>query len=431
MNNEPAARKDYLFERALVTGLALLVLSAAGLPRLCAFMPSILGSLAVLAGGIFLHRRPRLPPLFGPWVCGFALLALVSSLWAPMGLGDAAARAVRAALALLPGLFLITSIRQGVPAAAARLIVLLYVAAAAFLSVEMAAGLPLYHLANHIPFEQHKRLDFLNRNVVVLALLAAPVLALALSVGGPRNLSPHAMAGIVVAAMAVVLLGTTSQSAQLAVLVMFLFATIFPYGMKSAWIALGALIAGGFLFTPWLAQLMFHQLPPLLKDIPIIGNPHAYAANRLEIWDYVSRYALNSPLYGYGIEATRAIKDFDSAQIYQKGTSILHPHNIALQLWMEFGVIGALAGTAFLLHVLWFLYRQPRRTQRIALPVLMGCLSMGAMSYGLWQGWWLGLLVLTGTLTALAVRLTPAATAINATDAPSSAEEASNRPSPS
>src|SRR5436190_23671517 len=93
---------------------------------------------------------------------------------------------------------------------------------------------------------------------------------------------------------------------------------------------------------------MFRILPPWIDHVPWLGYGQAFANNRLEIWDFVSRYALRHPLHGFGIEATRAVEAFDSQQIYQKKATILHPHNFAIQMWIEFGLIGGLLAAAMM-----------------------------------------------------------------------------------
>jgi O-antigen ligase len=116
-------------------------------------------------------------------------------------------------------------------------------------------------------------------------------------------------------------------------------------------------------------------------------------APRLEIWDFISRRALQSPFIGHGTEATKSIT-FDTAQLYQPGKTILHPHNFALQLWIEFGAFGAALGAAFLGDILSRIYKFDLPLRRFSLALLMASLSVASTGYGLWQGWWLGVFCL-------------------------------------
>ena len=76
----------------------------------------------------------------------------------------------------------------------------------------------------------------------------------------------------------------------------------------------------------------FNNISAQVEAVPILGSGGGYAGARMEIWDYVSRYALQNPLYGFGVEATRQVPSFGSTESYQEGQTILHPHNFVLQL---------------------------------------------------------------------------------------------------
>jgi O-antigen ligase len=185
-----------------------------------------------------------------------------------------------------------------------------------------------------------------------------------------------------------ILLKTQSQSAQLAVLggvAAFLF---FPYRVKSAWTVLAVLITGVMLVLPFVAQAAFQHLAFALHDMSWFSK--GYAADRLEIWDYVSRRALERPLYGFGIEATRAITDFDTQQLYSPTKGVLHPHNFTLQLWIEFGLPGVLLAGGFIGFILNGIGTLPRSVARVALATFIAALCVASTGYGLWQGWWLG-----------------------------------------
>lgn len=159
--------------------------------------------------------------------------------------------------------------------------------------------------------------------------------------------------------------------------------------------------------APWIAIWLFDNYAQTIHNLPRMGNGDqgASAGNRLEVWDFISRYILQNPLYGYGIEATRAVEEFDSAEIFQRGTTILHPHNFALQAWMEFGIFGALAASAFLVHMLGIIQTKFKyAAQRIYFPVFIVLVSIGSTGYGVWQSWWLGLILTAIAFSIICVR---------------------------
>jgi O-antigen ligase len=197
---------------------------------------------------------------------------------------------------------------------------------------------------------------------------------------------------VTLALLATVLVSSDSQSALLAFIIGIAVFYAFPYRYKAAWATLIIIICLGTLTAPLLAIWLFNYAE-VINTLPFLGGDRGYAGPRLEIWDYVARYALNNPLYGFGLEATRAIENFDSHEIFKSGTTILHPHNFALQLWIEFGLIGATIGAAWLGALVYLISKQRSiLSQRICLATLIATLSIASMGYGIWQGWWIGML---------------------------------------
>jgi O-antigen ligase len=185
---------------------------------------------------------------------------------------------------------------------------------------------------------------------------------------------------------------THSQSAHLAFALAFFPFLFFPVRSRLAWVILWLILSALLMGAPWLAQYLFDAYPRSFSELDWFKN--SYALERLEIWDFVSRYALGNPLYGFGIEATKAVKAFDTQKIYVHVATILHPHNFALQLWIEFGIIGILACAGFFATLFKAMYEMKPAHARLSLALFIGVLSVSATGYGLWQGWWLGLMIL-------------------------------------
>jgi hypothetical protein len=190
--------------------------------------------------------------------------------------------------------------------------------------------------------------------------------------------------------LAAVLWMTESQGCQLAILVGAMMYFLFPHRSRAAWWILKSILVVCVLFAPWIAFIGFDLFAEHMRDYEWMQN--GYAAERLEIWDFISLRILENPLYGFGMEATRVIDDFETEKLYHPAATILHPHNFALQLWIEYGVIGALLGSIFL----WVLFDSIQKVptewlQKSMLSFVMAALVISAIGYGLWQGWWLGL----------------------------------------
>ena len=116
---------------------------------------------------------------------------------------------------------------------------------------------------------------------------------------------------------------------------------------------------------------------------------------------------------GYGIEASRIIGrggvdlpvlGADSAIRFE--ALPLHPHNAAIQIWLELGGIGALLYAVLLFILTQMIWRQ---AQGLLLRAsLMGgwasAVAMLHLSYGVWQFWWIATLGMIAAMLLILVR---------------------------
>ncbi len=387
-------QKTALFAAFAFCGvLACLPLIGVIVPRFIAFVPALL-LLIGMAGFCISPRRffAENSKTFRIPVLVFLALATLSSLWAiaPDIVLD---RVMKLLPVLLPVIFLPVPVRS-LPGNVARFHVVLFplgvIAACLLCAVELYFDAPLYQLIRGKSEDAVFNLSLLNRGVTSIVLTFLIALPLVLKASLPQ-VQKSGILTMLMVLTALVLYKTDSQSAQLAVVVGLFFVFVFPYRFKAAWIVLGVLVSALILSAPWLVQYMFAEFAGNTQEIPWLQS--GYAADRMEIWDSVARYVMQNPFYGFGIEATRAVEAFDTAQIYRHSVTVLHPHNFALQLWIEFGVIGAVLGSVLLGFIFYRLSCFPAEDARLALPALMGFLSVSATGYGLWQGWWIGLAV--------------------------------------
>lgn len=391
-------KRKNIFCGLLILLLAVMPVLAITIPRFLAFGPSIVGVVFfVLYPLIFKEKPSLLKPVF-VMAIAIIVLAAVSSLWA-VDPDFALKRTLKISAVLLPGGLLLSVInsipldRVGkylwlIPAFIAVAVILLF--------LDQNIGEPLYRVIREA--DDSKRLSHAVYNRATVTAIICLFSSLAIIGNYKRALL---WKGLFAASFLPLLYITQSQSAQMSLILGFIFMFAFPYRLKAAWYGLIAAIFTLMIISPFIAIWAFDELAASINALPVMDG--AYAGNRMEIWDYVSRYALQNPLYGFGIEATRSIQDFDAHEIYQKGSGILHPHNFVLQLWIEFGIIGVSAGGAFISYVLWYMHRHLTLQQcRIMLPTFIAIMSVGVTGYGMWQGWWLGMLFLTTSFCILA-----------------------------
>jgi len=122
-------------------------------------------------------------------------------------------------------------------------------------------------------------------------------------------------------------------------------------------------------------------------------RPHVQLSwdERLDIWSFAAAKVVERPWTGWGLDASRTF-----------GSAIsLHTHDAALQVWLELGAVGAVIAAAFWIGV-WSLIEGLARRDRAAAAAAAGAavayLTIGGLSFGVWQEWWLGL----GAMAAVA-----------------------------
>jgi O-antigen ligase len=221
-----------------------------------------------------------------------------------------------------------------------------------------------------------------NRPLTVLALLAWPVAA-ALAWRGRQ-----AAAILLAAAVAVVTLRSPSQSAQLGLLagsLAWLAARAFPRAAPAAALcgALAALAA-----APWSGRLLAGLLDDRLTSLLAA----AHVSERLAIWQAYGQAALLAPWTGWGFNASQGLGALPALADLRAATGDIlmdtHPHHAFLQVWLEFGVLGAAAAAGALVAGWLALARLHPALRAVACAWAMAILSIALVSHGLWQAWW-------------------------------------------
>lgn len=151
--------------------------------------------------------------------------------------------------------------------------------------------------------------------------------------------------------------------------------------------ALIPIVALPFIFAPMV--VLWSVRSGFIAWLHVLAPPSWDA--RLNIWAFATNETVKHPLRGWGIDASRMF-----------GNAIpLHTHDAAIQLWLELGSIGAALAGAFFA---WLAYRvvgrtgEDRRDGAMAAATLVAYLTIGGISFGVWQEWWIAL----GALAAIA-----------------------------
>ncbi len=369
------------------------------LPPLLALVPHAAAPLAGLAGlcaaGLIAARPPgRLAALGAPagLLGGVLVWGALSAFWSidPW-------RSLALDLRLL-GLFAAALALAG---AASRLAapwrLSLFLLAGSFIG----AALALFDLATAGGLSQYVSVRSfiaprLNQIAVWLAIIALPAAALLLSRGRV------VLALLAAAAMALTVGTLDGTTAKLALALSLPVAGLF-YLRRSVVAGLAAVLAVLAILTAPLTLPRLERLPALFAAADAFKDS---AGHRLLIWSFTGDRIAERPYLGWGLDAARAIPGGNDEIRPAQNWLPLHPHDAALQLWLELGAPAA-ALLALLVGLLWLRLAAapwPRLYTAAAGGSLAATLFVALAGWGIWQEWWLGTLALALFATIMMAR---------------------------
>nr|WP_255568584.1 O-antigen ligase family protein [Neoroseomonas alba] len=163
--------------------------------------------------------------------------------------------------------------------------------------------------------------------------------------------------------------------------------------------------------------LVMPLLVALIPGLPLERFPQS-ALHRMLIWDFAAERIAERPILGWGMEASREIpggRNQPSAAALDRmritdpamrrwfgephvNILPLHPHNGALQLWLELGAVGA----AMAALLAWFLGVAAARapSPAAATGALTSAAITAMLSFGAWQAWWVAAMLLAAAACA-------------------------------
>ena len=148
----------------------------------------------------------------------------------------------------------------------------------------------------------------------------------------------------------------------------------------------------------------------LMTGIEYLPNS---AVHRIVIWQTTAKHIHERPWLGHGFDTSRSLYSQGAAeQVHFARPTVgksdgfraepipLHPHNMALQVWLELGAVGVVLVLGALQSVLAVLSRMPLSVvnQAAGHGFFVAALSTSVVAYGAWQAWWLSALGLCVSL---------------------------------
>jgi O-antigen ligase len=224
----------------------------------------------------------------------------------------------------------------------------------------------------------------LNQIAVWLALLVLPVSAL-LACRGRILLALVAGAG-----MAATVYVLEDTGAKIALPLGVLVAALLYFRRGAVARTLAALSMLAILTAPLTLPRLAH-LPGVFAAADAFKDS---AGHRLLIWSFTGERIAERPLLGWGLDSARAIPGGKDVIRPAQNWLPLHPHDAALQLWLELGAPGAVLFALFV-GLLWVRLGEapwPRLYAAASGGSLFATSAIASSGWGLWQEWWLGTL---------------------------------------
>lgn len=238
---------------------------------------------------------------------------------------------------------------------------------------------------------------FRMNRAAVAAVLYLPILLYLL----PRN-----RLGVIVGIAVTLLTGwavlvSHSESAKLGlVLAMAMWITVWFAKRSAIWL-LGGLAVTSLIGIPIIAPVIMDYVPAFIVERVHYGT----LGIRADIWVAHAGLLANAPVFGHGMEASFAAGEtYKHTDIPNNLLGYGHPHNFAVQVWYELGVIGV--GLISVLIVLFFraLRFVPDRFLPGILSTTAAVWTVSMVSHGAWQAWWWSLVGIVSLLWVLVIR---------------------------
>lgn len=238
--------------------------------------------------------------------------------------------------------------------------------------------LPLFHFKND-------NLVYYDRGLSYAVILFWPLAAHMVGRGQGR------LALMLWAVLATTAWCSASRGAPLALAVGSVFALL---GWRTPRLAVAAAVgmltvmaAGILLLTPWI----FAAHPDWLGRLPVSWH------HRFEIWDYLMLWNQAAPWVGHGLDTAGIVQvpiPPHAPYLYATGPAA-HPHHAALQLWLELGPAGWLAGVALAVWGLMRVSPAAGMDRAAGLAAWAGYMTLLGGAFSLWTDSFLALAALT------------------------------------
>lgn len=366
----------------LVIAVFALLLAPLGLLAAKAVVPLVLA--AAVLGGLAAGRSAL------PWraldrasVIAFGLFmgwCLITAAWSPNP-ASAVGLAVRVSVLVLALLYL-AALAQRLPESGRALVRRAFCAGfaitAVLVAVELAFRTPILAALGGVPGGDYWRL---NRGVSALTVLIWPLAALL------WQWNARWLAWVLPPALLALVVPSASAASILALSAGIAAAALSALGRPAARAVMAVAVLASLFGSPFIGPLA-HKAGLARADF--LAQSAQY---RLHIWNVVSERIAMRPLFGWGFDASPDLPT-EGVQPFEEGAKIIpsHPHNGALQIMVETGLVGTLLALAILVLLCRRIDVLAPAQRTAATAMLVAVLAIAGTAYGLWQSHWLAMI---------------------------------------
>jgi hypothetical protein len=223
-----------------------------------------------------------------------------------------------------------------------------------------------------------------NRSVLTLLMLVPPLIA--------WYLSQHSRGGLYGFGLLLVFAATALQSeSDAAVLGLIVIGFTVPFAWYAPRLTCG-LAAIAFLaamgISPIIGPISNNLLPASAHEILASGH----SRKRVDLWTSFGSAVRKEPFLGSGFNVSPRMPETSVAQKVpseqRRLLAVGHPHNAALQIWVELGAVGAILALGIIFLILYQIAFLPHLIGSVSLALIAGAAPVALVGHGAWQGWW-------------------------------------------
>lgn len=241
-------------------------------------------------------------------------------------------------------------------------------------------GKPLWGLPEQHPYRT------LSHAQTVISVIAIPALSVVWAMGGRMRFAAAAMAVILVTTFLQLEHGASDLALVVATAAYILVRIA---GVRMA-LLIGVTVAAAIILLPTVFHAFLPDVPTL--DALVKKDGALSEFHRMYMWHFVLDNLDGQAFWiGHGADASRGFPGASAPIMWGAELMPLHPHNGALQTWLELGLAGALVVAVAPLIIGFSANRMSRADAALAAALLAAYMAPWMLSYGVWQAWWMAM----------------------------------------